>query len=236
MDKHAAVGGDNIFDYFEEKGQGKLKDYDDLVRPDLLKDGASDEDVVCAKRMAACLIGLIEDVFPQDMDIYMSFYQKRTHPSQCVNVITNDKINKDGFGFYSVGICEAVELQTEEAVAHGAIMSKKTRVLAMVSYVTRTLLRKRKMIEPFKVTDYAYEPDIDLRPILWALNVLSHEINSGQRDPETVAAELDSTAIAILVAKKLDKGRYEAPAIVDLIKRNAPKRVPGTEQPFMLFF
>lgn len=236
MEKSQTVNGDTVFDFFEQRGRAKLEGLEDTVRPDLLKDGVSDEDIGCAKGMAACLIGLIEDIFPQDTDIYISFFQKRDNLSQCLDVITNK--DKDGFGFYTAGICQAVQLKIEEAAVHDAAMSEKTRVLAMIARAVRMLMFKRKMIKPFETSDYIYETDRDLRPILWGLNVILLDCGrpEAQDDPDMVAAELDSLAIELLVAKKLNKGGCDAAAIVELVKRNAPERVPGTEQPFVLFF
>jgi hypothetical protein len=234
MEKSQMAGGDKVFDFFEQRGWAKLEGFEDTIKPDLLKDGISDEDIECAKGMAACLIGLIEDIFPRDSNIYLSFFRKRTNLSQCLGVITNE--DKDGFGFYTAGICQAVKLKIEETAVHDAVMSEKTRMLAMIVGTVRMLMSRRKMIKPFEVTDYAYETDCDLRPILWSLKVISLEVCEAQEDPDVIAAELDSMAIELLVAKKLNKGGCDAAAIVELVKRNAPERVPGTEQPFMLFF
>jgi hypothetical protein len=235
MDKYSAVGANEIFDYFEERGSVKLAGFSQLKK-DLMKSGASDKDIVCAKRMAMCLVGLIEDIFPQDMDLYLSFYQKRTDSSQCLGIITNK--DKDGFGFYTAGICEAVKSKTEEAAFHGAVMSEKTRMLAMVARTARSLMLKRKMIEPFLSSDFAYEKDDDLRSILWGLNVISYKTENqlkAQNKFERFTAEIDGMAIELLVAKKLNEG-VSADVVIELIKRSAPERVPGTKQPFVLFF
>ena len=60
MDKYSAPSGDKIFNYFEERGSVKLAGFDQL-KNDLMKSGASDKDIVCAKRMAMCLVGLINN-------------------------------------------------------------------------------------------------------------------------------------------------------------------------------
>jgi hypothetical protein len=235
--KETVFDEDGLYGYFVERGKAKLETIQG-ERDKLIEDGYPQKDVDLAMEICACVIGLLEETqagVTDDIAIGLSFRNKRQRPSDCLGTVADEDVN--GFGFYTLGMCRAVELKLEEAAVHGAEISRKARLLALAARHARAFFIKLKMVEIFDSTDYAYDVGQDLREILWSLDFLVPKFKADLEHKgkvELLGQEVDEMAIELLAAKSASLGTSPA-AFAALVKMNAPDRKTAEKQPLALF-
>jgi hypothetical protein len=241
MEKKEIAGDRDIYVYLVSRGNNLLGQVPALKETSVNPEKKyKEDDVNCAWEICACALGFLNEAAPdivQSARIGLSFNHKRTNSSVCLG-LTDDNGNT-GFGFITEGICLAVGLKIKEAADHGVIMSRETRILAMVGREVRNFLVECGQVKPFEGGDCYYPlDDKELAGILWRLNLLVLSIERGSPGQETierVRSEVDGNAIEMLITKKITQG-VSFDQLAAILKTNAPDRENTEKQPVMLFF